>query len=188
MRKRSLAVAGLCLAAASAQAAGPSRRLAAVTIQPLDSDLPPIEAMYNPKEVSVDRSVPWRDDTEREEDPPSPQFVGHDPRRLNVVLEFADLSDVRKLVAPVEALTLADPKTRRPPRVKLVWGSPFGGFEGVVESVGVKYTVFFPNGNPARARVNVRVREAKTASPPPCGTDLDCPEGQVCVNQTCKAP
>jgi hypothetical protein len=41
----------------------------------------------------------------------------------------------------------------------VAWGG-LPAFEGVIESVSVKYTLFFPSGTPARATVSVRVKQA----------------------------
>ena len=50
----------------------------------------------------------------------------------------------------------------RPPLCRFVWGS-MGEFKGVVESVGVKYTLFMPDGSPVRATVQLKMKQADKA-------------------------
>ena len=50
------------------------------------------------------------------------------------------------------------------PRVKVVWAGGLPPFEGVIESVGTKYTMFSDKGFPVRATCNVKIKEASRAS------------------------
>ena len=57
----------------------------------------------------------------------------------------------------------------------------------VIESIGTKYTMFTNDGSPARATVNLRMREADRASGArPCKADQECPDGQSCISLTCQ--
>src|SRR5690606_20354701 len=54
----------------------------------------------------------------------------------------------------------------RPPKVKVEWAGDIfsGGFEGVVESVKVRYTMFLPTGVPCRAVATVGLKQAAGVS------------------------
>ena len=45
-------------------------------------------------------------------------------------------------------------------QVAMVYWNGLPRFEGVIESVGVKYTLFMPDGTPSRATVNLRMKQA----------------------------
>jgi hypothetical protein len=50
---------------------------------------------------------------------------------------------------------------KRPPKVAVKWaGGKLPEFQGVIESVSTKYTMFLPDGTPVRASCLVTVREA----------------------------
>jgi hypothetical protein len=51
----------------------------------------------------------------------------------------------------------------RPPEVTYTWGDRRPTFPGVVEGLNTKYTLFSPDGAPARATTNVDVSEAEKA-------------------------
>ena len=54
---------------------------------------------------------------------------------------------------------------KRPPKVGVKWGSgKLPEFEGVIESVSTKYTMFLPDGTPVRATCHVTIREASHLS------------------------
>lgn len=58
----------------------------------------------------------------------------------------------------------AESEEHRPAKVMVIWSGGLPEFEGVIESIGTKYTMFLPNGMPVRATVNIRVKEADRAS------------------------
>ena len=51
---------------------------------------------------------------------------------------------------------------KRPTLVQVRWGNPdLPIFEGVIESVSTKLTMFLPSGTPVRATCNVKMMEAQ---------------------------
>jgi hypothetical protein len=75
---------------------------------------------------------------------------------------------------------------RRPAKVMIIWGG-LPEFEGVIESLSVKYTLFLPSGTPVRATVNLRMKqadrllnkgEAKEANKPGDKKKPDCSPSQ----------
>jgi hypothetical protein len=185
MTIRSIASVGLCAVAIATQVTGAPRRVLG-TIKPLESNKPAVEASFNPKELSVDKTVPWDTDPASTESDPAVQFAGPGSMALQVLLTLEDKSDVRSQVEALMQLARVDDDLKRPPRVTFTWGGSFT-FEGVIESLSQKYTLFLPDGTPVRATALVRIREAKSASTRrSCQTTEDCPEGYFCVASTCQ--
>jgi hypothetical protein len=54
--------------------------------------------------------------------------------------------------------------TQRPTRVMIAWSGGLPSFMGVIESVGMKYTMFLPSGTPVRATARLKFKEADRAS------------------------
>lgn len=131
------------------------------------------EAQLNPREIGVEKTVPWQKAPTSAGDQPEMTFTAAEGRTMSFELSF-DTSkqgtDVHAAhVAGLQALTMimnpAGPEDkRRPPRVKIVWGNGVHTFEGVIEWLGIQYTMFLPSGTPVRATCAVRVKEASRAS------------------------
>ena len=65
-----------------------------------------------------------------------------------------------------------DPQARAPLAL-FVWGNRSGTFEGVIDGLSVKYTMFMPDGAPARATATLRVTEANKAAAKKSAKDAD---------------
>jgi hypothetical protein len=129
-----------------------------------------VTAMYNPKEVTIDKSVPWIRSPQSKGDHPSLEFGSAD----GAVMSFDLLFDTFEAGTNVHAgfieklLTLAHVQNpagaedqKRPPKVSVKWGvGKLPEFQGVIESVSTKYTMFLPDGTPVRATCRVTIREA----------------------------
>jgi hypothetical protein len=75
-------------------------------------------------------------------------------------------SHIQDQIDALQRLSDIDSGLKRPPKVKVVWGAEgapgmMPTFEGVIESVGVKYTMFDASGMPLRATVTLRFVEAR---------------------------
>ena len=68
-----------------------------------------------------------------------------------------------EIVAPPIA---AAPAPEEPPRVTVIWDGGLPAFEGVVESIGTKYTMFAPDGSAVRATASPDLEKQKNAPPP----------------------
>jgi hypothetical protein len=166
-----------------------------VTIRSLES--PEVfEAQFNPTEITIDKPVPWRKHKSSEADAPTLEFTAAEPRTLHAELLFDTFeagTSVQTDLAPLEGLASVDPTRKRPPLVLFQWGSAFPAFSGVIESIGVKYTLFLPDGTPVRATAaitvkeaaSVRVKKGASASVIPCQTPSDCPLGHACFSGAC---
>jgi hypothetical protein len=69
---------------------------------------------------------------------------------------------VADLVHPLEQLSSIEPALLRPPMVLVQYGS--FTFNGVIESLSVKYSQFQADGTKDRATVKIAIRGASTAS------------------------
>ena len=131
-----------------------------------------VTAQYNPKEIGLDKSVPWQKGKNSKANTPDLEFTSADGRSLSVELffdTFEEQTDVHaKYVAKL--LKLAEvmdengsEEKKRPTRVKVKWGS-LPEFQGVLESISTKYTMFLPNGTAVRATCSCKFKEASRLS------------------------
>jgi nucleoid-associated protein YgaU len=89
------------------------------------------------------------------------QYVGGKSRTLSMELFFDTFeagTDVRTHTGRIYGLLEIKKETHVPPLCTFRWGG--FSFKGVIESVDGRFTLFFPNGTPARATLSVSFREA----------------------------
>lgn len=95
---------------------------------------------------------------------PPVQFVRGASEKLTfdaIVDTSDDMSDVRvKYVNAVRKLMNVHGKIHAPPVVKFVWDD--FSFTGVLESLGVTYTLFSDTGKPVRAKLAIALKEYTT--------------------------
>ena len=145
-----------------------------LSISSLEGTAITVTAMYNPKEVQVDKSVPWTKQAHSKGDQPSLEFSSADGRLMSFELMFdgfeagtnvhtAFIQNLVKLALVQDANGAEDKK--RPPKVVVKWpGGKLPDFQGVIESVSTSYTMFLPDGTPVRATCRVAIREASHLS------------------------
>lgn len=127
-------------------------------------------AMLNPKELAYSKSVGWAEQAGTGRDFPDLQFTAGKSITISLELMFdryEEKGDVRKDTDTLLKMALRDEGLHRPPKVEVSWGGDIfqGGFEGVVESVKVRYTMFEVNGTPCRAVATVGLKQAGGVSP-----------------------
>ena len=141
-----------------------------VTIVPEKGDA--VTAQYNPKEVGIDKSVPWNKAKNSHANTPDLEFTSADGRSLSFELFFDGFEDdkdghatyVSKLLKMAEVMNESgDESEKRPPQVKVTWGT-LPEFKGVVESVSTKYTMFNAQGVPVRCTCQIKFKEANRLS------------------------
>jgi nucleoid-associated protein YgaU len=119
-----------------------------------------IVAMFNPKSLSITRSVQWQSQKAAKRDVPELQFTSADPATLSIDLFFdtydtpqvpktSVLAYTRKLLA----LTNVDGDKHRPPVCRLKWGAQAVFFQGVLKQLEQQYTMFTEDGTAVRANV-----------------------------------
>jgi len=123
-----------------------------------------LEAKLNPSEIDLDRAVTWRQQSGK--GPADLEFERAEPAEMTFKLLF-DGTETSVSVQPqldrLRAFNSVDGVLHRPPKVRVSWGSGAGAmptFDGVVESVAVRYTMFAESGVPLRATADVKLREA----------------------------
>jgi hypothetical protein len=155
------------------------------------------QVQFNPTEISVKKTVPWKAGVMTQSGPLTAKFDGPEPARLHAQLFFdAGSSNVSPLIALLQQFASVDPETRRPPLLQFEWGTSFPAFRGVIEQLDVKYTLFLADGTPTRATVDLALREAERVRATTggsveviaCDIDADCPSSQSCFNHACAPP
>ena len=140
--------------------------LAKLSITPLDGKnmMRHIEALFNPKEYTLSKSVPWNPHATSGLDAPEMQFTTGQGETLQVELFFDTYegrTNVKKHTEALHKLALIDTDLHRPPLCLVTWGEL--KFQGVVESISHRFTMFLEDGTPVRATVSLTMREARSA-------------------------
>lgn len=128
-------------------------------------------AQYNPKEITLEKSASWTPHATSKQDIPGIEFTSSGSRTLSMELFFdtyedgTDVSEtyVKKLMQLISVIDQEehDEKYKRPSLLKVVWqDNEHQTFQGVMQSLSTKYTMFLPDGRPVRATCNVKFLEA----------------------------
>lgn len=136
-----------------------------------------IPVQFNPSQYSIIDRSSYSQQTRRNDEEPSVSYNGKAFSTLNVTLFFnsakfttfssvikdmadsffdMETEDITKTIDKITALTRIEGDNHQPPGVVFVWGSL--QFAGMVESVGVNYTMFDKSGKPLRATVDLVIQ------------------------------
>lgn len=120
---------------------------------------------FNPKELNVEKTASW-EPTNKVEDEPAARFGPTSPATMSVTLLFDTYEEkacvYKKYTSHLEKLIhVISDSVRRPPYTIFVWGNFC--FQGVVESLSQKYTMFIANGTPVRAECTLKMKKARGA-------------------------
>jgi hypothetical protein len=142
---------------------GPIPRPLKCMIKNLDAGTS-VEAFLNPKEVSINKKVPWNKHKSSKADNPVLEFTDAEPKDLSVELLF-DTYEARynvhdEYVAKLESYMQIVKDLKRPPMCLFIWGKNFPPFMGVIDSLATKYTMFLQDGTPVRATVTLTMKQA----------------------------
>jgi len=125
-----------------------------------------MDVYFNPKELQVDKTVPWNEHKNTEGNESTLEFTQSKSREMNMDLMFDGFEDETDVydeyISQIETLTMVDDTKKRPPMCLFTWGSAIPPFQGVIESMSVKYTLFLPDGTPVRATVTLKWKQADT--------------------------
>lgn len=116
--------------------------------------------MFNPEEYSLNKDNNYASQAIPGLQSPLLQFVNGNLRTLDMELffdTFETKQDVRSQTQKVVGLLDIDSDLHTPPVLRVTWGSL--EFRCVLAKVGQKFIKFFPNGQPARAKLNVTFNE-----------------------------
>ncbi len=125
----------------------------------------PIVALFNPKEYTISKSVPWNPHASAGLDAPEMQFTTGQGETLALELFFDTYeagTDVRLHTERLHQLAKIDAELHRPPLLLASWGSL--KFKGVVESINHRFTMFSSEGLPVRATCTLSLRQAASAT------------------------
>ena len=124
-----------------------------------------VTAQFNPKELQVDKQVSWTAKNSHKEDPKQ-EYKEPQSSSLSVTFYFDGYekkTDVYgKYVSKLEKMAKMDNALGRPPLCIFIWGN--FRFQGVVESVSMKYTMFAEDGTRVRAEVAFKMKSAIAAT------------------------
>jgi hypothetical protein len=145
-----------------------------------------VTAQYNPKELQVDKSIPWSKVNQANQSNSQGihlEFTGAEGRSMSVELLFdgyetkgsvgtgANATTVVKMITNLESLaSVRKPASknedeRRPHLCIVSWGqNGLPSFTCVIESLSTKYTMMDTNGVPLRATCTVKLKEADVVS------------------------
>jgi LysM repeat protein len=116
--------------------------------------------MFNPEEYNLNKDNNYASQAIPGLQSPLIQFVHGNLRTLDMELFFDTFEikrDVRSETGKVVALLDIDSDLHTPPVLRVTWGSL--DFRCVLAKVSQKFVKFFPNGQPARAKLNVTFQE-----------------------------
>jgi len=155
-----------------------------ITIAAKEPDGPVVTAQYNPKELQIDKSVPWQKNPQANKSPEKGiqlEFTGAEGRTMSVELLFdgyetgglvpdgkgksvaEKIKDLNTMASPVKAGSKNE-NERRPYMCLVTWGTTIPTFRCVIESLSTKYTMFSDDGVPLRATCTVKFKEADTVT------------------------
>jgi hypothetical protein len=149
-----------------------------ISIASLD-DNTSVTAQYNPKELQIDKSVPWSKVNQANNANTQGihlEFTGAEGRTMSVELFFdgfepnGNTVNVAQKVKDLETLaSVIQPGAvkedlRRPHRCLVKYGKTIDSFRCVIESLSTKYMMFDDGGNPLRATCTVKLKEADVVS------------------------
>jgi Contractile injection system tube protein/LysM domain len=118
------------------------------------------KVMFNPEEYSLNKDNNFAAQAIPGLGSPILQFVHGNMRTLDMELFFDTFelgTDVRSETQNVVDLLKINSDLHAPPLLQVTWGSL--DFQCVLAKVAQKYIKFFPDGRPARARLNVTFNE-----------------------------
>ncbi len=136
-----------------------------------------VKAQYNPKELQVDKNIPWQKKNQANQANPTGlhlEFTGAEGRTMSVELLFDEyetkdgsvaskVADLNKMASVIDGSS-SDENKRRPHLCLVTWGSTVKTFMCVIESLSTKYTMFSDKGTPLRATCTVKLKEADVVS------------------------
>lgn len=143
-------------------------------IKPESAFIPYFVALFNPNQVTHQKSSNWQTIPVAQSDSPASQFTYSNPATLSLQL-FLDTYEkkisVRLLTDLIDNLVTVQVELHRPPLCQLIWGG-MGGlqgsfFQGVLEQVSKTFTLFLPDGTPVRATVDCMFRELRSPGDEP---------------------
>ncbi|BAY14138.1 CIS tube protein [Calothrix sp. NIES-2098] len=124
-----------------------------------------ITVLFNPNEITIDKTANWRVAPTDESDVPESQFTHGDPAQLTMNLlcdTYEAKTDVRTHTDKIFDLATIQKhgSLHRPPLCKLMWGKfDFNNFQWVLTNLNQRFTLFLDNGTPVRANLTCTFKQ-----------------------------
>lgn len=139
--------------------------------------VPPIELLFNPTEYQIQKTNTFAEIAIPGLETPPLQYVRGSVRKLSteLLVDTTDtLEDVRDRTDALHGLMKINGEIHAPPIVRLVWDGEL--FLGVVESLGISFVLFSPDGIPLRAKLNLVLIEYRTVEDQVAETPRQSPD------------
>lgn len=125
------------------------------------------EVLFNPGELKLDKGANWPRVPTAGRDTTRSTFTHGEAYALTVDLFFDTYEkgeDVRKHTDEIVNLATVQGHLQRPPRCKMSWGdNDFDGLQWTLQSLSQRFTLFLPNGLPARAVLGCSFQEWRSS-------------------------
>jgi len=131
------------------------------TITPNGDSEKAIVVLFNPNKYGLDKSNQIAEIAIPGLGSPLLQFVRGNTTTVTMELffdTFEQQSDVRAYTDQIYGLLAIDPETHKPPVCNFAWGQGLS-FQGILERVSGQFTLFWPDGTPAQATLNVTFKQ-----------------------------
>jgi len=127
----------------------------------------PIVALFNPNQITIDKTVPWTSLATATRDVPDAQFTHGEAATLSMDLFFdtyEQRTNVKLQTDKVYHLATVEQhgKFHRPPICRLSWGAGIF-FQGVLTHLSQRFTMFLADGTPVRATLSCTFRQWRSA-------------------------
>ncbi len=122
-----------------------------------------LDVMFNPSEYNLESGNQYSWHTIPGLNQPIAQFVSGEATTLSMDLFFdtyEQKTDVREQTMKIVGLLDVDSELHAPPLCRFVWGTL--KFNGIIEKVSQKYTMFLGSGVPVRATLNVTFKAVQS--------------------------
>ncbi|WP_457624916.1 CIS tube protein [Persephonella sp.] len=122
-----------------------------------------IPLQFNPTEYSVEKNNDFEIKTSLKSKTVKVTYKKSEEGDFSIELLFdATTTDksLKELLDPLKFITIKDKKLGYPPPVLFVWGDII--YKGVLNKIVKKFTYFYSDGTPARARVSLSFKSFKT--------------------------
>lgn len=128
-----------------------------------------IEALFNPSEISIQQNVNWNAQPTAQRDVVNQQHTNAEPATLTLELFFDTFeagTDVRDHTSKIEKLSAIEThgNIHRPPICKLSWGDFGVFFQGTLQSLSQRFTMFLSTGRPVRATLQCTFKQWRSDS------------------------
>ena len=123
-----------------------------------------VEALFNPNQITIQKSANWHVVPKAERDVSDAHFTHGDPATLTMDLLFDTYeagTDVRDYTREIVYLTTVEQHgtIHRPPICQLAWGQSGVFFQGVLQTLTQRFSLFLADGRPVRATCGCTFRE-----------------------------